>query len=103
MFDGLSQIIHDTAVEKGFWESTTTDAYVAKMALVHSEISEILEAYRKQQGEEKIAEEFADVIIRLLDLWRAMYDNGLVTSLDDAVTHKIEKNTRRPRLHGNLI
>jgi hypothetical protein len=49
--------IHQTAVDKGFydaWPEPTDPAYpaavLAKLALVHSEVSEILEAYRKQQS-----------------------------------------------------
>ena len=62
-FDELSQILHDTAIEKGFWDGEyTNDKVGLKLALVHSEVTEVLEALRKSHGSEKIVEEIADVI-----------------------------------------
>ena len=73
-----------------------------KLALVHSEVTEILEAMRKSQGSEKIVEEIADVIIRLLDVYAAMRNEEIVLhSLDDVLQSKIDKNKQRPTLHGN--
>ena len=73
-----------------------------KLALVHSEVTEILEAMRKSQGSEKIVEEIADVIIRLLDVYAAMRNEEIVLhSLDDILQNKIDKNKQRPTLHGN--
>jgi NTP pyrophosphatase (non-canonical NTP hydrolase) len=102
--DGLAGWLHDTAAEKGFWDKeVTVDFVLSKLALVHSEVSETLEAVRKEQGSEKIVEEMADVIIRLLDLWAGMMDAGMVdTSLDDAMAKKIEANKSRPKMHGVL-
>lgn len=100
----LSRELHETAVEKGFWDGRVDINFVlAKLALVHSEVSEVLEAVRKQQGSEKIVEEMADTIIRLLDLYYGMYEVGWV---DDSLDHILDKkagvNRERPRLHGNL-
>jgi NTP pyrophosphatase (non-canonical NTP hydrolase) len=104
VIDDLAKEIHETAVEKGFWDSDLTpDVILAKMALIHSEISEILEAYRKEQGYYKITEEFADVFIRLADLWQAMSEHGMVSSLDEAIAIKMTINQGRERKHGNLI
>lgn len=112
-FDALAALMHETASEKGFWPSkyytgpdgidgVSEEAIGVKLALVHSEVTEVLEAIRKTQGEEKVVEEMADVIIRLLDLYAAMKNTGQVTSsLDDVVLAKMNKNTQRPKLHGN--
>ena len=64
----------------------------------------MLEAIRKKQGSEKIVEEIADTIIRLLDVYAAMRNEETVLhSLDDALHQKIEINKQRPPLHGNLF
>lgn len=103
--DALSAILHETAREKGFWEGEyTNDKIGNKLALVHSEVTEVLEAIRKNQGSEKIVEEMADVIIRLLDVYAAMRNEELVLhSLDEVLENKVNKNKERPRLHGNLF
>jgi NTP pyrophosphatase (non-canonical NTP hydrolase) len=72
--------------------------------LVHSEVTEVLESIRKDKGSEEIVEEMADVIIRLLDLYAAMMNEGFVEhSLDEVMDNKINKNKERQRLHGNLF
>lgn len=101
--DALSAILHELANEKGFWDGEKTDdKFGMKLALVHSEITEVLEAIRKSQGSEKIVEEIADTIIRLLDVYAAMRNEQIVIhSLDEILENKINKNKERPRLHGN--
>lgn len=103
--DPLSALLHETAVEKGFWDGEIShDKIGNKLALVHSEVTEVLEAIRKSQGSEKVVEEIADVIIRLLDVYAAMQNNQMVShSLDEVLEAKINKNKDRPRLHGNLF
>lgn len=103
--DALSAVLHETAIEKGFWDGEySNDKIGNKLALVHSEVTEVLEAIRKSKGSEHIVEEMADVIIRLLDVYAAMRNNEQVThSLDEILANKINKNKERPRLHGNLF
>lgn len=109
--DELATELHETAIEKGFWSPDYAEVDVnfvlAKLALVHSEVSEVLEAVRKQQGAEKVVEEMADIIIRLLDLYEGMARSGWLgvepPSLDGITDAKASKNKERPRLHGNLI
>ena len=103
--DALSAVLHETAIEKGFWEGTINyDKVGNKLALVHSEVTEVLEAIRKNKGSEEVVEEMADVIIRLLDIYAAMRNSGDLThSLDEVLDKKINKNKERPRLHGNLF
>lgn len=66
----------------------------AKLALITSEVSEALEAYRKEDSA-NFAEELADTLIRVLDL-----ASGLGIDLDSAVTAKLEKNKQRGYRHG---
>lgn len=103
--DALSAILHETAREKGFWEGEYSyDKVGNKLALVHSEVTEVLEAIRKNQGSEKVVEEMADVIIRLLDIYAAMRnEEEILHSLDEILEKKLNKNKERPKLHGNLF
>lgn len=103
----LAFAIHSNAVDKGFWEPNTlenhTVFYLKQLAMIHSEVSETLEAIRKEKGEEVVVEEMADILIRLLDLWAGMQRDGAVkTLLTDALLGKVAVNTERPRLHGVL-
>lgn len=104
-FQKIAPKIHKTAVEKGFWnEPGFWDQIGNKLALVHSEVTEILEALRKGQGPEKVADEFADVIIRLIDLHKMLAAYGEVDEdLWAAVEKKVEVNAGRPALHGNVF
>jgi NTP pyrophosphatase (non-canonical NTP hydrolase) len=103
--DAFAAVLHELALEKGFWDGEITyDKIGNKLALVHSEVTEVLEAIRKDKGSEEIVEEMADVIMRLLDLYAAMMNEGFVEhSLDEVMDNKINKNKERQRLHGNLF
>ena len=103
--DALSALLHETAIEKGFWDGDYSyDKIGNKLALVHSEVTEVLEAIRKSKGSEHIVEEMADVIIRLLDIYAAMRNELEIThSLDEVLESKININKERPKLHGNLF
>lgn len=103
--DALSALLHETAKEKGFWDGEYSHDKVGnKLALVHSEVTEVLEAIRKNHGSEKVVEEMADVIIRLLDVYAAMRnEEAILHSLDEILEKKININKERPRLHGNLF
>ena len=103
--DVLSAVLHETAREKGFWEGEYShDKIGNKLALVHSEVTEVLEAIRKNQGSEKVVEEMVDVIIRLLDIYAAMRnEEAVIHSLDDILQKKMNINKERQRLHGNLF
>jgi NTP pyrophosphatase (non-canonical NTP hydrolase) len=103
--DALAAILHETAVEKGFWDGEIGyDKVGNKLALVHSEVTEVLEAIRKNKGSEEVVEEMADVIIRLLDIYAAMRNTeDIFHSLDEVLAKKININKERPKLHGNLF
>ena len=103
--DALAAILHETAVEKGFWDGEIGyDKVGNKLALVHSVVTEVLEAIRKNKGSEEVVEEMADVIIRLLDIYAAMRNTeDIFHSLDEVLAKKININKERPKLHGNLF
>ena len=103
--DALAALLHETAREKGFWDGEYThDKIGNKLALVHSEVTEVLEAIRKSHGSEKVVEEMADVIIRLLDIYAAMRnEEAVLHSLDEMLEKKMNINKDRPKLHGNLF
>ena len=112
--------VYRTAVEHGWWEhpsckeKASPDAepkdvdfhlVASKIALMHSELSEALEAVRDGKFRIYLADgsmkpegmvvEFADVVIRMMDLCE---DMGL--DLEDAVRQKAAFNAGRPFKHG---
>lgn len=108
MFDELAIRLHETAVKKGFWDviddatAEQIDIFVTKqLMMIVSEVTEVMEAIRKDKGEEEIAAEFADIIIRTLDLYAGLVEQGYTTvSLDHALDKKTGFNETRPEKHG---
>jgi NTP pyrophosphatase (non-canonical NTP hydrolase) len=104
MFDQLAIDLHKIAVDKGFWGTTddVDDIFIAKQCMmIVSEVTEVMEAVRKDKGGEEIAKEFADIIIRTLDLYAGMVDAGYTKeSLDYILKQKTEFNKTRPEKHG---
>ena len=102
MFDDLAVALHKTAVEKGFWPEKIDDIFIAKQCMmIVSEVTEVMEAVRKDKGEEEIAKEVADILIRTLDLYAGMVESGYTrVSLDQAMEEKTNFNKTRPEKHG---
>jgi len=103
IMERLAKLMHDTAKEKGFWDGDYSyDKIGNKLALVHSEVTEVLEAIRKDKGQIAIVEEMADVIIRLLDIYQAMVEHGDISiSIEKVLKEKMDINKKREKLHGN--
>ena len=101
-FNTLQHEVHETAKEKGWWEGKRNKGEL--IALMHSELSEALEALRKGEDsrDDKIPEflgveaELADTIIRIMDAAEA---NGWRVA--EAIVAKVEMNKRRSYKHGN--
>jgi len=101
-FDGHAREVHKNAVAKGFWPDQVDDIFIAKQCMmIVSEVTELMEAIRKDRGKEEVAHETADVLIRTLDLWQGLLDNGYVEgSLQATFNNKTESNKSRPERHG---
>lgn len=101
--DDMAKDLHTTAVEKGFWPDTVDDIFVTKqLMMIVSEAVEVMEAIRKDKGTDEVADEMADIIIRTLDLWQGLKENGYVgdTNLQVAFNKKTDVNKSRPQKHG---
>ena len=83
---------HGNAKNKGFWDKPRE--FGTLIALIHSELSEALEADRKGD-KDNIAEELADTCIRIFDLC-----GGYGIDLESAIQAKMAVNEGRARLHG---
>jgi len=99
-FNGAAKQAHATSVRNGFDKNRNIPE---SLALIHSEVSEALEADRKDMGESKklfgvsqFTEELADIVIRVMDLAEA---EGCY--LSGAIVRKMQYNESREHLHGN--
>ena len=105
--DDISFTLNAHARKQGFWDADTEENriifYLKQLAMIHSEVSEVLEAVRKEKGEQEVVEELADILIRVLDLYGGMAtDHYVKLSLAKVFNEKVEKNRSRPRMHGVL-
>ena len=106
---------HAIARSKGWHEDASVKRLPELLCLVHSEVSEVLEAYREgcdvtgatemlahacvpEAKPEGIASELADVIIRVLDIC-GLY--GI--DIGWAVARKMDYNRTRPQRHGGKV
>jgi NTP pyrophosphatase (non-canonical NTP hydrolase) len=98
----MSKDIHSTAVEKGFWPDKVDDIFITKqLMMIVSEAVEVMEAIRKDKGKQEVADEMADIVIRTLDLYQGLVDNGYVDQeLQIALNKKTGFNRSRPERHG---
>jgi len=100
--DIMAKDIHSTAVEKGFWPDKVDDIFITKqLMMIVSEAVEVMEAIRKDKGKQEVADEMADIVIRTLDLYQGLVDNGYVDQeLQVALNNKTSFNKSRPERHG---
>jgi NTP pyrophosphatase (non-canonical NTP hydrolase) len=99
---------HELASRNGFWDGDKTDPtfLASKICLMHQELSELLEAVRKDPNApcEKVPEltveqeEVADLFLRLVDYCHA---RGIDLKTAAQLKHKF--NESRPYKHGKRI
>jgi len=89
----LISVCHGVAKEKGWWDEPRSEGEL--IALMHSELSEALEAMRNHGTKDAVAEELADCCIRIFD-----YCGAKEIDLEIALAKKIEYNKTRPYRHG---
>jgi NTP pyrophosphatase (non-canonical NTP hydrolase) len=102
-WDKVSKQIYKNAVEHGFWKGEVNDG--ERMALIHAEISEALEALREGNPSSNkimefsnLEEELADAVIRIMD-----YAFGKDLDVAGAILAKIEYNKDREFMHGKTF
>ena len=95
----LGSFSRSCAQAKGFWDKERNDAEM--ICLMHSELSEALEALRKDKADDHlifrpgVEVEMADCVIRILDY---CYSRDL--DLAGAIREKMLYNANRPYKHG---
>lgn len=99
----LSQIgkrANDNAVAKGFWEAERNDGEM--IALMHSELSEALEALRHGNPPDDHIPEFSGVEAEMADeiIRVAEFCHARGYRLEEAVMAKMAYNESRPYKHG---
>jgi NTP pyrophosphatase (non-canonical NTP hydrolase) len=87
--------VRELADAKGF--SSRPERIWEMLALIHSEVSEASDAYKKGEPMEKVGEELTDATIRILHLLSA-----LDLDAEELFEHKMQANWSRPH-HYNTV
>jgi NTP pyrophosphatase (non-canonical NTP hydrolase) len=99
----VAKKVYKNAVNHGFWKEEPNDG--ERMALIHAEISEALEALREGNPSSSkimefsnLEEELADAVIRIMD-----YAFGKDLDIAGAILAKMEYNESREFMHGKTF
>ena len=78
-----------------------TDPEFADATYIEPITTEVLEAMRKNKGQDQIVEELADILIRVCDLYGGLKRYGAVQdSLHETLERKANFNKTREKMHG---
>ena len=100
----LMELIQDcraNSQDKGFWDGKDyVSAGPEKIALMHSELSEALEAMRDSRfvGDHSVSHELADTVIRIFD-----YAGKAGLPLAEDIIKIMARNRERPHKHGGKL
>jgi len=92
--------IHETAKEKGWWDKERNDGEI--IALLHSELSEMLEALRHGNPMDEKVLGFSGAEVEAADLFIRLADYGAARGyrIAEAVVAKMAYNRTREYKHG---
>lgn len=101
----------DQAAQAGFHDQDILDrtVFASKLALIHSEVSEVLEEVRSGKSltenwqslpdkPEGVPTELADIVIRVFDI-----AGWLGLDLEQEIVEKLEYNLTRSQKHGKVL
>ncbi len=104
-FNNIAEEVAYISKSRGWTVNTSTEGIASKIALMHSELSEALEALRHGDPPSDhipsysgMEEKFADVIIRIMHVSHVL---GL--KVPAALIEKLTYNSTKPHKHGGKL
>jgi NTP pyrophosphatase (non-canonical NTP hydrolase) len=101
----IMKVVHELAIEKGWWNEKEKRNKAEMIALMHSELSEAIEALRHGDPPSEhipdfsgVEEEMADIVIRVFD-----FCEGFGYRLEEAIEAKFNFNEGREHRHGGKL